>query len=60
MPHYTPDEITRMIESSASPNLGRPDVGLLVATQAHAAATLYVGEVLESILVEIQYRNGTL
>ena len=60
MPHYTPDEITGMIEHATSPDASSPEVGMLLATTAQAAATLYVGQVLECLLAEVQYRNGTL
>lgn len=58
MTHYTPDEITGMIEHASSPEAGDPEVGLLLATRAQAAATLYVGQVLEEILIELQFRDG--
>lgn len=58
MPYYSPEEILGMIEEAGAPRMGSPEVGLLAATQAQAAATLYVGQVLENLLIEIQTRRN--
>lgn len=59
MSFYNPGEIAVMIEDSGAPRMGSPEVGLLVATRAQAAATLLLAETMNEILVELQYkRNG--
>jgi hypothetical protein len=57
MPYFRPEEITAMIDNATNPSHGSPEVALVEATRAQAAATLFVGEVLNEILAEMQLRG---
>lgn len=58
MTAYSTEEILRLIQDSTFPSSGGPEVGILLATRAQAAATLRVSEMLEEILIELQIRRN--